>query len=76
MSNQELISYITGENKRRERKRILLTQKYFEMSCLVVAYLSPQKAPRNLGCFDDDEEKVAYRKYILKKTYDGSEATC
>ena len=76
MSNQELISYITEENKRREIKRILLTQKYFEMSCLAVAYLSSQRAPRNLGCFDDDEEKVAYRKYILKKTYDGSEATC
>uniref|UniRef100_A0ACD5T921 Uncharacterized protein n=1 Tax=Avena sativa TaxID=4498 RepID=A0ACD5T921_AVESA len=35
-----------------------------------------QRGPRNLGCFNDDEEKVAYRKYILKKTYDGSEENC
>jgi hypothetical protein len=76
MSQQELVSYITEENKRRKRKRLLLTKKFFEMSCLALAHLSTQRAPRNLGRFSDDEEKVAYRKYILKKTYEGSEATC
>ena len=76
MSQQELIAYITEENRRRKRKRILLTYAYFEMSCLALAYLSTQRAPRDLGCFDDEEETVRYRKYILKKTYDGSEATC
>jgi hypothetical protein len=53
--------------KEEKEKRILLTKKYFEMSCIALAYLSTQRAPRNLGCFNDDEEKVAYRKYILKK---------
>jgi hypothetical protein len=76
MSQLEMAAYITEENKRRKRKRILLTKKYFEMSCLALAYLSTQRAPRDLGCFNDDEEKVAYRKYILKKTYDGSETAC
>ena len=46
------------------------------MSCLALAYLSSQRAPRDLGCFDDEEEKVAYRKYVLNKTYNGSETTC
>ena len=76
MSQQELVAYITEENKRRKRKRILLTKQYFEMSCLAFAYVSSQRAPRNLGCFDEEEEKVAYRKYILKQTYEGSETTC
>ena len=76
MSQLDLVASITEENKRRKRKRILLTKKYFEMSCLALAYLSSQRVPRNLGCFSDDEEKLAYRKYILKKTYDGSEITC
>jgi hypothetical protein len=34
---------------------------------MALAYLSTQRTPRNVGYFDDDEEKVAYRKYILKK---------
>jgi hypothetical protein len=76
MSQLELVASITEENKRRKRKRILLTKKYFEMSCLALAYLSSQRAPRNLGCINVDEEKVAFRKYILKKTYDGSDVTC
>lgn len=76
MSQQELVAYITDENKRRKRKGILLTKKYFELSCLALAYLSTQRTTRNLGCFNDDEEKVAYRKYILKTTYDGSESNC
>ena len=29
MSQQELVAYITEENKRRKRKRILLTKQYF-----------------------------------------------
>ena len=53
-----------------------MAQKYFQISCLALAYLSTQRAPRDLGCFNDDEETVRYRKYILKKTYNGSEATC
>jgi hypothetical protein len=76
MSQQELVPYITKENKRRKRKRIVFTKKFFEMSCLALAYLSMQRAPKNLGCFNDDEEKVVYRKYILKQTYDGSETNC
>ena len=76
MSQQELVAYIMEENKRRKRKRILLTKMWFEMSCMALAYLSTQRAPRDLGCFNDDEEKVAYRKYILKKMYNGSEAAC
>jgi hypothetical protein len=76
MSQLDLVSRITEENKSRKRKRILLTKKYFEMSCLVLAYLSTQRAPRDLGYFNDNEEKVAYRKYILKTTYDGSETAC
>ena len=75
MSQLELVAFITEENKRRKRKRILLTKMYFEMSCLALACLSSQRLPKDLGCFNDDEEKVAYRKYILKKTYDGSEET-
>ena len=46
------------------------------MSCLAFSYVSSQRAVTNLGCFDDDEEKVSYRKYILKQTYEGSETTC
>uniref|UniRef100_A0ACD5WVN9 Uncharacterized protein n=1 Tax=Avena sativa TaxID=4498 RepID=A0ACD5WVN9_AVESA len=76
MSQQEMVDYITEENKRRKRKRIVLTRQFFEMSFLALAHLSTQRGPRNLGCFNDDEEKIAYRKYILKKTYDGSEAYC
>ena len=76
MSQQELVNYITEENKKRKRKRILLTKQYFEISCLAFAYLTTQRAPRDLGCFNDDEETIRYRKYILKKTYDGSETTC
>ena len=46
------------------------------MSFVALAYLSTQRMPRDLGCFNDDEEKLAFRKYILKQTYDGSEANC
>ena len=67
MSQQELVAYITEENKRRKRKRIMLTQKYFEISCLALAYLSTQRAPRDLGSFNDEEETIRYRKYYLKK---------
>jgi hypothetical protein len=53
----------------------LLAKKYFEMSCLALTYLSTQRAPMDLACFNDNEEKVSYRKYILKQTYDGSKTT-
>ena len=76
MSQQELVAYITEENTIRKKKRIVLAQKYFEISCLALAYLSTQRAPRDLRCFKDEEETVRYRKYVLKKTFDGSEATC
>ena len=76
MSQQELVAYITEENKRRKRKRLILTKQYMEMSFLALAYLSTQRRPRDLGCFSDDEEKLAFRKYILKQTYDGSEENC
>ena len=53
-----------------------MAKNYFQLSCLAYAYLSTQRAPRDLGFFSDDEEKVAYRKFILKQTYNGSESTC
>ena len=67
MSNQELVDYITEENKRRKRRRLVLTKIYFEVSMLALAYVSTQRAPRDLGAFTEFEEKVAYRKYVLKK---------
>jgi hypothetical protein len=67
MSQEELVAYVIEENKKRKRKRIILTKMWFEMSCMALAYLSMQRTPRNVGYFDDDEDKVAYRKYILKK---------
>ena len=76
MSNQELVDYVTEENKRRKRKRLVLTKMYFEVSMLALAYVSTQRAPRDLGAFTEFEEKVAYRKYVLKKTYNGSETRC
>jgi hypothetical protein len=65
-----------GREQSKKKKTKLLTKKFFEMSCLALAYVSTQRAPRDLGCFNDDEEKIAYRKYILKNTYDGSDTTC
>lgn len=76
MSKLDLVAYITEENRRRKRKRILLTKAYFEMSCLALAYLSMQRAPRNLGCFNDYEHRCGLRKYLLKEMYDGSDVTC
>ena len=65
MSQLEMVAYITEENKRRKRKRIFMTKKYFEMSCLAFAYLTTQRPSKNPGFFNDGEEKIAYRKYIL-----------
>ena len=76
MSQLELTAYITEENKRRKRKLILLTQMYCEMSCLAMAYLTSQRPAKDPRFFDDDEEKIAYRKYILRELYNGSEVTC
>jgi hypothetical protein len=72
----ELVSYITEENKRRKRRRIVLTEQYFHSILLAMAYLSSQRAPRELGSFNDDEHKLSLRKYLLKEMYDGSEVAC
>jgi hypothetical protein len=62
MSHQELVDYITEENKRRKRKRIVFTKMYFEVSMVALAYASTLRAPRDLGAFNDYEQKVAYKK--------------
>jgi hypothetical protein len=71
-----MISYITEENKRRKRRRIVLMKQYFESTLLAMAYLSTQRSPRDLGCFTDDEHKHSLRKYLLKDLYDGAEVAC
>ena len=76
MSHQELDHYIFEENKRRKRKRIILTKLYFEVSMVALAYASTQRSPRDLGAFDEFEKKVAYRKYVLRRTYNGTETRC
>ncbi|KAG2578742.1 hypothetical protein PVAP13_6NG114915, partial [Panicum virgatum] len=67
----DLVSYIIEENKRRKKRRIVLTELYFEF-LLGFAYLSDQRRPRELGCFSDDECRQYIRKYLLKKIYDAS----
>ena len=76
MSDLELISYITEENERRKKRRIVLTKLYFESVVLGLAYLSSQRAPRGVGCFSSDEQLHNYRKYLLKEMYDRSDVTC
>ncbi|XBI50433.1 hypothetical protein VPH35_113836 [Triticum aestivum] len=76
MSDMDLVAYINEENKRRKRRRIVLTKLYFESFLLGIAYLSMKRAPRDLGSFSDDEEKNIHRKYLLKGMYDGAEVTC
>ena len=41
-----------------------------------MAYLSSQRAPKDPRFFDDDEEKIAYRKYLLRELHNGPEVTC
>jgi len=76
MSDLELISYITEENERRKKRRIVLTKLYFESVVFGLAYLSSQRAPRGVGCFSSDEQLHNYRKYLLKEMYDRSDVTC
>jgi len=76
MSDRDLVSYIIKENKIRKKRRIVLTELYFESVLLGFAYLSEQRRPRELGCFSDDEIRHNIRKYLLKEMYDGSEVTC
>ena len=76
MSQLDLIASITQENKRRKRKRIVLTTMYVESVCLALAYLSTQRAPKSLGCFSNEEHRYGLRKYFLKEMYNGSEVTC
>ena len=71
-----LIASITEENKRRKRKRIILTAMYVESVCLGLAYLSTQRVPKSLRCFSDEELRYVHRKYLLKEMYNGSEVTC
>ena len=79
MSDQlELIEWINEENKRRERKRIVLTKLFVETCALALAFVTTQRdrGPRDLGSFNDDEDKHRLRKYLLKTMYDGSEVAC
>ena len=76
MSQMNLISSITEENKRRKRKRIILTVMYVESVCLGLAYLSTQRVPKSLRCFSDEDLRYVHRKYLLKEMYNGSEVTC
>ena len=76
MSHQDMVDYMSAENKRIKRKRIVLTKLYFEVSMVSLAYASTQRAPRDLGAFTEFEEKVAYRKYVLRRTYNGTETRC
>ena len=76
MSDLELVSFINEENKRRKRRRIIFTELYFEVVVLGLAYLSSQRGPRDLGCFNDDERRHTLRKYLLKEMYDSSKVTC
>jgi hypothetical protein len=72
----ELVACINEENKRRKRRRIILTEMYFESCVLAMAYLSTQRGPRDLGYFSDEERKHSVRKYLLKEMYDGAEVAC
>jgi hypothetical protein len=72
----ELVACINEENKRRKRRRIILTEMYFESCVLAMAYLSTQRGPRDLGHFSDDERKHSVRKYLLKEMYDSTEVAC
>ncbi|CAM0958695.1 unnamed protein product [Alopecurus aequalis] len=72
----ELVSYVSEENKKRKRRRIVFMKMYFESTLLALAYLSTQRLPRDLGTFTDDEHKLALRKYLLKDMYDGTEVAC
>jgi hypothetical protein len=56
MSNLELVSYITEENKRRKKRRIVLIELYFESVVLGLAYISSKRPLRNVGCFSSDEQ--------------------
>jgi hypothetical protein len=76
MSDLDLVSYIIEENKRRKRRRIVLTELHFESVVLGPVYLSSQRRPRDLGCFSDDDCRHNNRKYLLKEMYDGYEVTC
>ena len=58
----DMVNYITEENKRRKRRRIVLMKQYFESTLLVLAYLSTQRVPRDLGTFTEDEHRTSLRK--------------
>lgn len=72
----DLVSYISEENKKRKRRRIVLIKQYIESALLAMAYLTTQRGPRDLGSFTDDEHKHTLRKYLLKDMYDGTKVAC
>jgi hypothetical protein len=71
-----MVSYITEENKRRKKRRIVFMKHFFESTLLALYYVSTQRVPRDLGSFTDDEHRHSLRKYLLKDMYDGSEVAC
>jgi hypothetical protein len=71
-----MVSYITEENKRRKKRRIVFMKHFFESTLLALYYVSTQRVPRGLGSFTDDEHRHLLRKYLLKDMYDGSEVAC
>ena len=74
----ELVERINEENKRRKRKRIVLTKLFVETCALALAFVTTQRnrGPRDIGTFNDDEDKIRNRKYLLKCMYDGSAVAC
>uniref|UniRef100_A0A453LRC2 DUF8040 domain-containing protein n=2 Tax=Aegilops tauschii subsp. strangulata TaxID=200361 RepID=A0A453LRC2_AEGTS len=74
----EFVEMLSEENKRRKRKRIVLTKLFVETCALALAFVTTQRnrGPMDLGTFNDDEDKIRNRKYLLKCMYDGSVVAC
>ena len=71
-----LVNYITEENRRRKRRRLVFMKQYLECTLLAMAYVCTQRFPRELGAFTDEEHRLSLRKYLLKNMYDGTEVAC
>jgi hypothetical protein len=78
MSEQalDLHSYVTQENERRKRRRLVLAEIYFKTIVATLAYMHTGRRPRELHCFSNDEHRHILRRYLLKELYDASEVTC